>query len=330
MKEQFNLSKIYSLLNHYLGAPAKSLSFSENNSNLQTQYKCANELCGSHIKFKKKLEVNFNQMIYHCWVCNDSGRLDKLAKKIMSVLDYIEFEKAYVAYTNSSDYYAPHEKPSKQFLSLPDNTFRIDHSNDDIFSASIHRFLESRGFSIDDAIHHNMLYCIGGEYAGRLLFPSYDRGGDLNYYTTREPREGVLWKDIGCGVMKKDIVFCEHNLTYDKELIMVEGPFDYLRLRGLNRTALLGSTISPHYKLFKECYRNKTQLAIYLDRDAKQKAIAIASLCISFGIPCRIIHDELYSDPGATPYERVAENMHDLVRFPILMDGFDLMALKID
>lgn len=335
MNTNFLQNQIYTLFSKYLGESSMYLTFDSDDKKNQTQYQCCNSKCPSLSKNKKKLEINYDKCLYHCWVCGISGKLDKLAKRLFNTADLIDFVNAYGVYTGTSSYskFISDDNinyvATSKVLTLPNNIVPIGElTSNDMTSKIIYSYLHSRG--VDDLVtDYNMFYCYTGKYANRIVIPSYNFDAELNYFITRDLTDGPGKHYDDAQVERNTIVFCEHLIDYSKELIIVEGPFDYLQLHGHNRTALLGSYIAPNYDLFYKILSNQTSIAIYLDQDAKHKALNMAKLFVSYGIPCRIIHDDLYKDPGCTPRDRIKELINDIEKSPAINSKLDFLQYKI-
>ena len=59
----------------------------------------------------------------------------------------------------------------------------------------------------------------------RVIIPSFDSEGFLNYFTARAIDESTR-KYVNPKVKRTDIIFNELNVDWKKELVIVEGPFD--------------------------------------------------------------------------------------------------------
>lgn len=337
MNIKFLQSQMYNLFSKYLGEASIYLNFDGSKKN-QTQYKCCNNNCTSILKNKKKLEINYDKCIYHCWVCGISGRLDKLAQRLFIGDDIKDFQHWFETYVGSFKYNSALTSSGNDTYSysiqqhnlmLPDYIIPIkDIPQDNIIGKSAINYLTRRGV-IDIANDYDLFYCYSGQYSGRIIIPSYDLEGNLNYYVTRDLLDGSGRHYDDAKVERSSIVFCENKLDYESNVVLVEGAFDYLQLDGHNRTALLGSAISANHKLFYKLLTNQNTVTIYLDQDAHHKALNIAKLFLSYGIQCRIINDTEHKDPGCTPRERISELINDMEQFPFITNKSDFLQYKI-
>ena len=48
------------------------------------------------------------------------------------------------------------------------------------------KYIKNRGITNKDIIKYNIGYCEDGEYRNRIIIPSYDSNGNLNYFVGRD------------------------------------------------------------------------------------------------------------------------------------------------
>ena len=157
-------------------------------------------------------------------------------------------------------------------------------------------YLKRRGVTEADILYWKMGYCMEGRYAKRVIVPSFDVNGDLNYFIARafssDPRK---YLNPPCS---KDVVFNELYLEWDTDLIITEGVFDAI-VAGPNAVPILGSTLRPNSKLFMKIVQNDTPVFLALDPDAVKKEQRIIKMFLNYGV-------ELYKI-DTVGYEDIAE-----------------------
>jgi hypothetical protein len=91
---------------------------------------------------------------------------------------------------------------------------------------------------------------------------------------------------------RTNVIFNEINLNWNKEITLVEGPFDLLKC-DYNTTPVLGSELDANYKLFQKILLHKTPVLLAFDNDlrAQQKQMKIAELLNEFDIKVRIFEN---------------------------------------
>lgn len=126
-------------------------------------------------------------------------------------------------------------------------------------------YLRSRGIE-DDIIHEKRMgFCDGGKYKGRIIIPSYDSAGELNFFVGRAFQKWVKPKILNEEAEKSLIVFNEELINWDATIYLVEGPFDHAITP--NSIPLLGKYIHP-YLFYLLQTKAKADIIIVLDGDA--------------------------------------------------------------
>ena len=139
--------------------------------------------------------------------------------------------------------------------------------------------------------------CASGRFRRRVIFPSFNDDGTLNYYTARSIDQDTKMKYINASVPKKTVLFNDINIDWSRPLTLVEGPFD-LTKSTYNSTCLLGSHLPEDGILFNKIVKNKTPINLALDPDAIQKSHNIAKLLFSYDVNVKIVNVPKGKDVG--------------------------------
>lgn len=250
---------IVELISEFLGKPKKI-----NEMRGQISFNCP--ICDED-KNKGNLEVNIEKSVYHCWACGDinntQGTLSKLfdqfgtkkQKKVFQLLMPEEFEP---------------KTAKKKKLKLPEGYVQFKDSNP-IYPP--HRealnYLKSRGITDDIIERYQIGYTMKGECSGRIIVPSYNIDGELNYYVARSWDLKTKFKYKNPEAEKEKIIFNEHLIDWDKDIYLVEGVFDGFFLD--NSIPMLGKHLSE--LLFTQIYEKaKGNIIVCLDGDAWRDA----------------------------------------------------------
>jgi len=212
---------------------------------------------------KGNLEINFHQHVYKCWACaethNTYGHLGKLIdkygskkdKKVYKLIRPDEFEK-------KEKVYKPMELPKeyKKFEEI--HPLHIPRKE-------AYNYLKKRGIGDDIINKYNIGLCVEGEYAGRIIVPSYNKKGELNFFVSRSwnPRSRLKYKNPEAA--KDFLIFNESLIDWKKDIYLVEGVFDSFFLD--NSICLLGKYINDN--LWEKLYtKAKKNIIVCLDGDA--------------------------------------------------------------
>ena len=248
---------------------------------------------------KKKLSVNIIKNVFKCWVCDWSSR--NVYRIISRYGDYHSknewksFAQEVDIRTLSDQLFTKIEKESPQKIDLPKEFISLANKKLPDTSLRPLNYLRFRGLDKNDIIKWKIGYCSIGAYAGRIIVPSFDCDGDINYFVTRSYDNN--WKKYLNPKLSKNIIFNDLYLDFDHGLTIVEGVFDAIKADD-NTVPLLGSTLTEKSKLFYEIIKNDTPVYLALDLDAEKKANKLISLFLKYDIEVYKIDTAPYKDIG--------------------------------
>jgi hypothetical protein len=250
---------------------------------------------------KKKLQINLNTQQFHCWVCDARGnRISSLLRKLK--VDVKTIQRIKDIYGDDDYNYNPNEDyPEK--LELPKEYKQLHIKPKSINPHYNHAisYLKRRGIGLDLIVRYNIGYCESGDYGGRIIIPSYDGNGELNYFIARSFYEDNKMKYKNPPVSRNVIMF-ENHINWSEDITLVEGGFDAFSVRR-NVIPLLSKFILPKLKTkIKEMGVKK--INILLDPDAIQSSVKHTEYFLKNGIEVNnIILTE--GDAGELGFEKV-------------------------
>ncbi len=250
---------------------------------------------------KKKLQINLNTQQFHCWVCDARGnRISSLLRKLK--VDVKTIQRIKDIYGDDDYNYNPNEDyPEK--LELPKECKQLHIKPKSINPHYNHAisYLKRRGIGMDLIVRYNIGYCESGDYGGRIIIPSYDGNGELNYFIARSFYEDNKMKYKNPPVSRNVIMF-ENHINWSEDITLVEGGFDAFSVRR-NAIPLLSKFILPKLKnKIKEMGVKKVN--ILLDPDAIQSSVKHTEYFLKNGIEVNnIILTE--GDAGELGFEKV-------------------------
>jgi len=257
--------------------------------------------CRHESKEKMKLSIDNETGIYHCWVCEIKGsNIGKLAiqvfgKKEQTLLLYKMYKKQSETDIKKNNLEKIVVELPKDFLHIGNYLESKPRKRNILIDPSI-RYLKNRGFDNDDFWQLNPGISMEKKYFNRIIFPSFDKNLDLNYFVARS-FDNNKRRYKNCQANKKDIIFNEHKIDFTKNLILVEGIFDLAKCKNYNATCILGSWLDESYSLFQKIVKNKTNIILCLDKDVEKKTLKIANNLNSYCIDVKIVKG-LSSDIG--------------------------------
>ena len=269
---------------------------------------------------KKKMEVNIVTQYWHCWVCNAAGRkLTVLFRKLNVQREKIS---KLVGLLDDVEY-----KPSKTttdtpVLQLPEGyrPLWILQEMSPEFRNAVH-YLKKRNIGIHDILKYRIGYCRKGPYKGKIIIPSYDANGSLNYFVARAYYEEDKFKHKNPPA-SKDIVGFELHINWNMPIILVEGAFDAIAIKR-NAIPLFGKTISNTLKK-RIVEKGVKEIYICLDRDARKQALEAAEYFMANGITVYFV-DLPEKDPSELGFEKIISQ----IQLTEILSNEKLMEQKI-
>jgi|TARA_B100000073_G_scaffold112691_1_gene91004 DNA primase len=278
----------------------KVLGISYQMKNGESAYHCP--FCNHH---KKKLQVNFETQKWHCWVCNQGGhKIGILLRKINAPKQIIsEVLKILGDYKGVK--YEKDEK-TEYNVSLPQCYKPLwKKSEDPLYKNAIH-YLRQRGIGGIDILRYSMGYCTSNGYSNRIIIPSYDKDGKLNYFIARDmfPNSKFKYKNPP---MSKDMIGFEMYINWNEPIVLCEGVFDAIAIRN-NAIPLLGKFLSKTL-LKKLAEKQPKEVYVALDNDAKKDAIKLVKFLMDSGIKTYLLemNDKDPSELGFKKFWKIVE-----------------------
>ena len=230
---------------------------------------------------KKKLQINLNTQKWHCWVCDAKGkkiqtllkRLHVDSKKIKKV--YEIYGDDYIVSTTTDEEKVELRLPS-EFKSLLNKPKGLNP-----LYKKVVQYAKDRGITKEDIIRYNIGFCDSGIYTNRIIIPSYDVDGRLNYFIARSVYSEESFKYKNPPVSKNVTIF-ENQINWKKPITLCEGVFDAMSIKR-NAIPLLGKFIPK--TLMDSIYKNGVkEIKILLDKDAQDQALYYVHYFMNNGI----------------------------------------------
>lgn len=258
---------IYNLLEDVFGHP-------KNNASTQMQFNCPEcaKLNFGVADDKYNLEVNISlnnrgkyNKVCKCWKCGLSGPLFYVFRKYASKRQIVEFLK----YENEPVILSQIKKYKifglpKEFISFQ----KMDKTNQ--LHLQAYTYLKNRKVSDFLIKRDNLGFCLEGYYKNRIVIPSYDLNGKINFYITRAFTNDVdkhhAYKLPQAD--KKEIIFNEKHINWNSTVYIVEAYFEYTTIP-INTIVLLGKSLQDN--ILSKLIKYKPNVIIMLNPDAIEK-----------------------------------------------------------
>ena len=274
------LYRIKAILDSFLGESKQDLDAS-----CQLEYPCPRcvEKYGNKEIRKYNLSISLSGGVYNCWKCSDEsddemhGSLIKLIKiygnerllkeykeEIRSLRDSKLYKIGYAKELNINTTFAERDD-----IKLP--TSYRPFKEGKYYPSEALEYLQKRGISWDIINEYNIGFTTFNPenkiVSNRIIIPSYNKFGELNYWTGRDFTGKKKQKYFNPVAERKEIIFNEEKVQWDADVTLVEGPFDHIVVP--NSIPLLGKSINKDFKLYWEIIKNaNAHINLWLDDDA--------------------------------------------------------------
>ena len=230
---------------------------------------------------KKKLQINLNTQKWHCWVCDAKGKKIQTLLKRLHV-DSKRIKKVYEIY--GDDYIVSKTTDEEKVeLRLPSEFKSLLNKPKGLnpLYKKVVQYAKDRGITKEDIIRYNIGFCDSGIYTNRIIIPSYDVDGRLNYFIARSVYVEEKFKYKNPPVSKNVTIF-ENQINWKKPITLCEGVFDAMSIKR-NAIPLLGKFIPK--TLMDSIYKNGVkEIKILLDKDAQDQALYYVHYFMNNGI----------------------------------------------
>ena len=301
------IEKLYNILVTILGESKSGFD----DSSLEYEFPCPHcvEKYGNGEVRKYNLSISLSKQLMNCWKCSSEGddmhgSIVKLIKKYgtpellqeyKDTIRSIRESELYKLHFSQNDFNIDTSVVERDDLKFPESFKRFDKKDWKCKKAL--QYLNERGIDWDIIDKYRLGYTSFQEdnkkSSYRIIIPSYDSFGELNYWVGRNylPVDRVKYDNPK--VEKKDIIFNEELVQWDADITLVEGPFDHLVVP--NSIPLLGKALNQGYKLYWDLIsKANANVSIFLDADAKGTAYELYKL---------LNHGRLYGKIRYVPVE---------------------------
>ena len=261
---------------------------------------------------KQKLQVNTETQKWHCWTCNSGG------KKLTSLLKKLDVDRKTISiireiYGDSNYNPKLEDADTKVYIQLPKEFISLGESPKGFnpeYKHAIH-YLTQRGIGMKEIIKYNIGYCKEGLYSRRVIIPSYNSDGSLNYFVSRSyyPENKMKYKNPP---ISKNVICFDSQVNWNEPIILCEGVFDAITIKR-NAIPLLGKF--PSRNLVEKIFMSGvSDIIISLDSDAINEALKAAEYFRKQGINVKMMYME-DKDASEIGYKKFYEQLKKTKEF---------------
>jgi hypothetical protein len=203
--------------------------------------------------------------LWHCWKCEEGGDLFYLVKRWGGR----KLSEEYKAYLKEFGLFIP-EKEEKYKVTLPQEYIpfsKMDRKNP-LHMDALNYLVVVRKIEWSTIIKYQLGFCLTGRYAKRIIIPSYDSEGELNFFTGRDytQKEGVLkYDNAKCD--RANVIFNEWAINWNAPIFLTEGTFEVMAF-DCNNIPLLSKVLND--RLLMLLVKYDPPVIVVLNMDAKR------------------------------------------------------------
>jgi len=262
-------------------------------------------ICAPSDPSKKKLAIRTTDDANHCWTCGWKSRsLLPLLRKYGTQEQVANYKQQLGINNDLIVVDAEEEKK----IELPKDFCLLSLGNtSDPDVKALWRYVYGRGLEEKDAWYFKFGFSNDPRWKRRVLMPSFDRFGRLNYFVARAIDANRKPKYDNPDVDKNPIVFNDINIDWSKRLVLCEGPFDLVKCPE-NSTAMLGSDLDERHELFNKILLHNTPIALALDGDMwSSKMPKIVKKLQEYDVDVIVVDVRQWGDPGSMTKQQFSD-----------------------
>ena len=253
-------------------------------------------VCKHH---KPKLSINLGRG-GKCWICETKSPNLRYFVKRFGTKEHLKKWDEINGYVDLSSkrrnpLVKEQEEEKYEKVTLPEEFKTLTSEKQGILSSPARKYLSDRGIAKEDIFKWKIGYADKGQYKDRVIFPSFNLKGDLDFFIARTYVDAFR-KYLTPKVCHDTIIFNELFFDWSKDIVLVEGVFDAVVAE--NAIPLLGSTLKENSLLFKRLVSQSSPVFLALDVDAEKKENKIGRLLGQYGVDVYKIEVDPFNDVG--------------------------------
>ena len=252
----------------------------------------------------QKLIVNAKTGMYNCFTCHPATKGKNpisLLTKINAPNEAIVEMKSYLGYLIKA------EDKISTTVSLPKEFISMIDAKATLAQRHAMTYLKSRGITDSDIIKYNIGYCESGKYQNRVIIPSYNSKGIINYFMARSFEKNPSRKFDAPTCNKTELIGLENTINWSVPIIICEGIFDAIAIKR-NAIPIFGKSI-PKSLMLKLVETQVKTIYLALDKDALKEALDYSQRLIDIGKEVYLIELD-GKDPSDLGFEKITELLH--------------------
>ena len=262
----------------------------------------------NHHKPKLEINIKLNSTAdnpWHCWISDEKGKSIRSLFRKLKVSKGV-WDEHNAIFSRKYKYKTDSTTEQSKVVQLPSEYIPLWKASTSVIRKHALSYLTRRGVSSAEILKYQMGYCEEGIYKHKIIVPSYDENGMLNYFVGRSFYD-TSFKHKNPDV-SKDVVGFEMFVNWDLPIVICEGVFDAIAVR-MNSIPLFGK--SPQSELQKKILgRGVKSVYLALDSDAFKNSLRYAESLMNNGVDVHIV--ELKdSDPSELGFKNINKKIEN-------------------
>tara|TARA_B110000285_G_scaffold230565_1_gene297430 strand:- start:224 stop:1156 length:933 start_codon:yes stop_codon:yes gene_type:complete len=262
----------------------------------------------NHHKPKLEINIKLNSTAdnpWHCWISDEKGKSIRSLFRKLKVSKGV-WDEHNAIFSRKYKYKTDSTTEQSKVVQLPSEYIPLWKASTSVIRKHALSYLTRRGVSSAEILKYQMGYCEEGIYKHKIIVPSYDENGMLNYFVGRSFYD-TSFKHKNPDV-SKDVVGFEMFVNWDLPIVICEGVFDAIAVR-MNSIPLFGK--SPQSELQKKILgRGVKSVYLALDSDAFKNSLRFAESLMNNGVDVHIV--ELKdSDPSELGFKNINKKIEN-------------------
>lgn len=316
----------------------KGLSVKPINDGRELRLHCP--LCNDH---KERMFLNTRTYLWTCHNCSEAGNLYSFLERVLD-MDPLETYRA----VREIDNYTPRTNKTEdginETITWPESAIPLRNLSSPI-ERPFWEYLMGPTRQLDPSTiqEYHMEACVTGQYAMRVLIPIFQDGRLVSFVARaitdkcpcrfqpykHQPVCGHRWVKVlyPQGPHKAGILFDIDRVRGQEEVILVEGPFDAIRLSG-RAVATLGAGVSVSQRaLLRKAGFSKVTILYDPDEPGQRASMRAARELMGAGFTVRIANLEAGYDPAIAPSRMLDKALDSAVRIEVLSSASEMRRL---
>jgi DNA primase len=195
----------------------------------------------------------------------------------------------------------------KSRVQLPEDFIPLINPDTALETRHALSYLKSRNINQHDIYKYNIGFCKKGRFKNKIVIPSYNESGQINYFIARSFDKNAHLKYDSPVCDKNSIIGLEYFINWSIPVILCEGIFDAMAIRR-NAIPLFGKTI-PKALMMKLVIPEVKTIYLALDNDALTESLDYAQQLIDLGKEVYLV--ELNEkDPSQLGFDNMTKLLH--------------------